>query len=58
MKNSKNWKDNWFGSWLDIDIVTGNNTALKIKKGGKRAEIKDGEAVIKESCKKYIDGER
>ena len=53
MKNN-NWKDNWFGAWLDVDIVTEDNTVLQFKRNQERKKNKYGEATIKNSCKKYI----
>ena len=45
MKNN-NWKDNWFGAWLDVDIVTEDNTVLQFKRNQERKKNKYGEATI------------
>ena len=29
-KNNK-WEEEWFGDWLDIDIITSDNNAIRIK---------------------------
>ena len=54
MKNNNNWKDNWFGSWLDIDIVIDGNKASRVKKSRKIPRIDNDNFELTNICKQYI----
>ena len=55
MKNKHNWKDNWFGSWLDIDIATNDYRVLNIKKSRRIAKSYDNNFNLSKNCKQYIE---
>ena len=53
-KINNTWKDEWFGDWLDIDILTNGNKAIKFKKEESILE-KKWEVGIEGGRKKYVE---
>ena len=45
-------RDNWFGDWLDVDIVEKDKYAVQVKRN-KSLREKKWEMALKGNCKEY-----